>query len=367
MLRVKNLCKTFITASGSVEAVKNVSFEVGRGQFFTLLGPSGCGKTTTLRCIAGLESPASGEIWIGDEVVCAVNESKRMIVPAHKRGVGMVFQSYAVWPHMTVFRNVAFPLVHGEVKLPKAEVAERVGRALKLVQLENLTERPAPFLSGGQQQRVALARALVYEPKLLLLDEPLSNLDFKLRLEMRRELRELTDRLGITTLYVTHDQEEALALSDRIALMHGGQITEEGEPYKMYGRPSNLLTAATIGNINRMPGQVVGEREDGLHAVSTGLGEVVCSLPRELKGARNVVVAFRPEDVALHTESRNQTVNFWPGTIEHMLYVGKRVEVSVRVGNEVVQCEIVPRITLTRGQVVGIEISPERVLVFAAE
>lgn len=367
MLRVSNLYKTFSTASGKVEAVTNVNFEVDRGQFFTLLGPSGCGKTTTLRCIAGLESPDAGEIWVGDDAVCVINETRRMIVPAHKRGMGMVFQSYAIWPHMSVFRNVAFPLLHGESRFSKAEIAEKVRRALKLVQLEDFEDRPSPFLSGGQQQRVALARALAYEPKLLLLDEPLSNLDFKLRLEMRRELRELTDRLQITTLYVTHDQEEALALSDRIALMHHGQITEQGEPYKMYGRPSNLLTAATIGNINRLLGQVAQVTKDGLYSVSTGLGNIACILPQELKGVEKVVVAFRPEDIVLHTDSCSRAVNFWSGTVEHILYVGKRVEVSVRVGKELVYCESIPRVSLTKGQTIAFEIEPERVLVFPAD
>jgi len=222
MIEVKQLHKTFTTEQGGVQAVQGVNFEVSRGEIFTLLGPSGCGKTTVLRSIAGLERPDDGELTIDGRVVFA--DRGRTMVPPHDRGVGMVFQSYAIWPHLTVFENVAFPLLYGNFKLPKSEVKRAVRRALESVQLQGLEDRPAPLLSGGQQQRVALARALVYEPKVLLLDEPLSNLDAKLRTEMRVEIRELVKRLTITSVYVTHDQEEALVLSDRIAVMHAGNL-----------------------------------------------------------------------------------------------------------------------------------------------
>jgi iron(III) transport system ATP-binding protein len=222
MLRVEGLTRTFVTGDAQVQAVHDVSFEVKKGEFFSLLGPSGCGKTTTLRCVAGLETPDAGEIWIDDKPV--FSSKKGIMVPVHEREIGMVFQSYAVWPHMTVAQNVGYPLVHGRRKLPRHETKKRVKEILHLVQLGDLEARPSSLLSGGQQQRVAVARALVAQPQLLLMDEPLSNLDAKLRVEMRHELRDLFERLKLTALYVTHDQEEALVLSHRMAVMHGGRV-----------------------------------------------------------------------------------------------------------------------------------------------
>src|SRR6187551_822991 len=236
MLKVVNLKKTYTSEAGKVGAVEGVDFEVQAGEVFALLGPSGCGKTTTLRCIAGLETPDSGQIWIGDRPI--YDDRTKLIVPVYRRGVGMVFQSYAIWPHMTVFDNVAFPLVRGGFRVSKSEVKERVNNALRLVQMDGFGDRPAPLLSGGQQQRVALARALVYEPQVLLLDEPLSNLDAKLREDMRGEIADLVKRLQITTLFVTHEQIEALTMSDKIGLMRDGCIVQEGTPSEIYGAPS---------------------------------------------------------------------------------------------------------------------------------
>ncbi|HUB94518.1 MAG TPA: ABC transporter ATP-binding protein, partial [Stellaceae bacterium] len=217
MISIRDLAMTYRTAQGETQAVRGVSLEIKPGQFYTLLGPSGCGKTSILRCVAGLEHPDAGEILIGGEVV--FSSTRGTWIPPHNRNIGMVFQSYAIWPHMTVFENVAFPLRHKRPRVARAEIRERVLKALALVHLDGLEQRPAPYLSGGQQQRLALARALVSEPRVLLLDEPLSNLDAKLRADMRIELRELQHRLGITSLYVTHDLEEALAMSDRIVVM----------------------------------------------------------------------------------------------------------------------------------------------------
>ena len=225
MISVKDLVKTFPGAKGEVRALNGVSFEVGKGELFTLLGPSGCGKTTTLRCIAGLEQPVGGEIVINDRAVFRAADGT--FVPPERRQIGMVFQSYAIWPHMTVFKNVAYPLAGGN---GRDDVNQRVGSVLDRLSLGSLADRLAPNLSGGQQQRVALARALVAQPQVLLLDEPLSNLDAKLREQMRFELKSLQESFGITTVYVTHDQEEALALSDRIGLMHEGMLLEVGTP-----------------------------------------------------------------------------------------------------------------------------------------
>src|SRR5438270_9394683 len=218
-----------------MHAVRGVDISIQPGQFYTMLGPSGCGKTTTLRSIAGLERPTSGEIEIDSQLVYSAE--RRVMVPPHRRNIGMVFQSYAIWPHMTVFDNVAFPLVHGVRKQPRKTVEEKVMRALSLVQLDTLARRPAPMLSGGQQQRVALARAIASEPALLLLDEPLSNLDARLREDMRHEIKSLVRGLGTTTLYVTHDQLEALSMSDRVALVNDGTIVQEGAPGDVYLRP----------------------------------------------------------------------------------------------------------------------------------
>src|SRR5437773_8359090 len=259
MLQVTMLRKTFTTERGGVRAVEDVSFTVEEGQFYTLLGPSGCGKTTTLRCVAGLERTDEGRIVVDGRIVSS--HSPNVFVPPHKRDIGMVFQSYAIWPHMTVFENVAFPLRVSKQRVSRSEISRRVEEALSLVELGGYGGRMATQLSGGQQQRLALARALVREPKLLLLDEPLSNLDAKLRERMRFELRELQRRLRITTLYVTHDQIEALSMSNVIAVMNAGVIVQEGAPREIYLQPKSKFVANFIGSTNQLAGRVA--RIDG--------------------------------------------------------------------------------------------------------
>lgn len=366
MLRVENLRKTFLMAESKVAAVREVSFEVGEGTFLTLLGPSGCGKTTTLRCVAGLENPDSGRITIDKEV--AFSGSEGVVVPAYKRGVGMVFQSYAIWPHMTVFDNVAFPLVHGGFKVPRSQVREKVRKALALVGLDKLESRPAPLLSGGQQQRVSLARALVYEPRLLLLDEPLSNLDAKLREEMRLELRELISRLGISTLYVTHDQEEALVLSDRIAVMSEGQILQEGAPRDIYLNPSHPFVASFIGNANFIDGTVRGRRDErGGLVVDTALGQVVCGSSRDLGAGDAVSVIFRPEDVLVRTDGDARGANMFPATVERMIFVGNRIQCQLRCGEVRLHSDVSSRVEVHQGSTVTIEIPPDNVRVLKAK
>jgi iron(III) transport system ATP-binding protein len=244
--------RDLVVRYGEVPAVNGVSFTVGQGEHVTLLGPSGCGKTTTLRAIAGLEEPSGGSIRIAGTTVYSAAERRN--VPAEKRGVSMVFQSYAVWPHMSVFDNVAYGL--RVRKLARGEIAEQVDRALGLVQMRSFAERSAALLSGGQQQRVALARAIAFSPTVLLFDEPLSNLDAKLRVEMRVELRELQRRLGVTSLYVTHDQEEALAISDRVVVMNVGGIEQLGTPEDIYNRPKTRFVADFVGSANLIAGRV---------------------------------------------------------------------------------------------------------------
>src|SRR5436190_2987845 len=294
MLRVEDLRMRYRTDQGELEAVRGLSLNVERGQFSTLLGPSGCGKTSTLRCIAGLETPSSGSIEIDSHVVYA--SASRTFVPPHRRNIGMVFQSYAIWPHMTVFDNVAFPLVHGVRKHPRQVVREKVMRALSLVQLDSLASRPAPMLSGGQQQRVALARAVASEPAVLLLDEPLSNLDAKLREDMRHEIKTLVRRLGTTTLYVTHDQLEALSMSDRVALVNEGNIVQEGAPRDVYLRPADSFAANFLGRTNLLEGRVT---DAALGTVETRWGTLRVALPRPMTSGTEVTVGFRPESVVL--------------------------------------------------------------------
>jgi iron(III) transport system ATP-binding protein len=361
MLRIKDLRKTYVTPEGRVEAVRGISFEIDSGVFLTLLGSSGCGKTTTLRCVAGLETPDSGEIVIGEQAV--FSGDRGVLVPAYRRGVGMVFQSYAIWPHMTVTENVAFPLVHGGFKVPRSQVRERVSRALDLVGLAKLGNRPAPLLSGGQQQRVSLARALVYEPKLLLLDEPLSNLDAKLREEMRIELRDLVRRLNISTLYVTHDQEEALVLSDRIAVMSEGRILQMGSPRDIYLNPQDPFVANFVGSANFIDGAVErsGNGHDGF-VVGTPLGQFVCQLPSDIKAGDRVSVVFRPEDLSMRAGACSGT-NAFPGVLERVIFVGNRIHCEIRSGEVVLHGQANARAVFEQGARVVVEIPPEYVRV----
>ena len=358
MIRVEGLKKSFKTKEGGVDALTGISFGVKQGSFFTLLGPSGCGKTTTLRCVAGLERPDEGEIYIGDRKVFSSKE--RIFVPGNKRDIGMVFQSYAVWPHMTVFKNVAYPLKARY--RPREEIREKVHKALKLVGLEELGDRLAPRLSGGQQQRVALARALVAEPQVLLLDEPLSNLDAKLRNQMRWELKELQRRLGTTTLYVTHDQIEALAISDEIALMNKGRIIQIGTPQEIYGSPVNEFAADFIGAANIIHGQLIeGPDANGHARVQTPLGELrAIQKWRQDKIGKEVLVAFRPEEVSIFTkEEPTRNDNVLKGEVQGFTYLGESTEFHVVIGNHNIQAKAEPGISLRRGASVYLHVPVE--------
>jgi len=281
-IRIVEVEKSF----GVTRALKGVTLGVEPGELFTLLGPSGCGKTTLLRTVAGFHRQDSGDIFLGDELV---ND-----MPAYRRETGMVFQNYAVFPHMTVFENVAYGLRTRKIR--GAEMSARVEAALKRVRLEGYGARTPDQLSGGQQQRVGLARAMAIEPRVLLLDEPLSNLDAKLRVEMRGEIRDIQKHLGITALYVTHDQEEALAISDRIAVVESGIVQQVGAPWAIYKEPSNLFVATFVGTMNLLEGEVAGPAEGGRVRVRAGNIELrVVSPPAEFAG-RRLVLGFRPED-----------------------------------------------------------------------
>lgn len=331
----ENLTKRF----GEFTAVSGINLRIADGEIVTLLGPSGCGKTTTLRMLAGLETPDEGRITIGGKPV--VDRAEDVLVPAEKRNLGMVFQSYAIWPHMTVIENVRYPLKIRNT--PKAEMRQRVESALELVGLAGFGDRSATLLSGGQQQRVALARALVFEPTLLLLDEPLSNLDAKLREEMRFELKEMQRRIGVTTIYVTHDQEEALTLSDRIVVMNEGGIAGAGTPAEIYGTPSSRFVAEFIGKTNVLTSARVIDISDheATFSIATSLGErTFRAQPKSGRVPEDGLPSIRPEHLHLSrpgAEEASHTgadVNSLPGRIVGVAYLGHSWEYLVELSDE---------------------------------
>ncbi len=329
MLSVQGLSKSYQAGGATVEAVRDVSFRVGAGEVVTLLGPSGCGKTTVLRCVAGLERPDAGEVEIAGAT--AFSRERRVNVPTPQRPIAMVFQSYAIWPHMSVFDNVAYPLRVGAARPPRREVAGRVTEALEMVRIPELASRAATALSGGQQQRVALARALVRRPQLLLLDEPLSNLDTKLRLEMRTELQELFAQTGVSTLYVTHDLAEALVLSRRIVVMDAGRVLQEGTPQEVYQRPSNAFVADFMGASVALEGTVRAS-SGATVSVDVGVGVVACPPANGAfaPGDRVLVVA-RPEGVTLDQDPTLRSDGLAvPCVVESVAFLGPAMEYRVQ-------------------------------------
>ncbi|MDQ7858858.1 MAG: ABC transporter ATP-binding protein [Armatimonadota bacterium] len=333
-------------AYGAVWAVRDVSLAVADGEFVTLLGPSGCGKTTTLRMVAGFIRPTAGRIVLDGRLLSAVEG--HVMVPPERRGMGMVFQSYAVWPHMTVFDNVAYPLrVAG---LSRHEVAGRTTRALELVHLEGLAGQYPHQLSGGQQQRVALARALVNEPAVLLLDEPLSNLDAKLREEMRFEIQDLQRRLRITVLYVTHDQGEAMVLSDRIAVMVSGRIVQVGAPEELYERPADPFVASFLGVANFLRGEVVGADGGAARVRLDGLPEADSLRVPGAAPAGRVLVCVRPEALACDPDGPLR------GQVVRRTYLGSGLDYLVAVGPHTVRLAGGPDLDLRVGEEVRLAV-----------
>jgi iron(III) transport system ATP-binding protein len=327
---------------GSVVAVNNIDLSVAPGEFVTLLGPSGCGKTTTLRMVAGLEQNTAGRISIGERVVSDAGAG--FFVPPDRRQLGMVFQSYAIWPHMTVFDNVAYPLQIR--RRPKDETHKRVMQTLRLVEMERYAERPSPALSGGQQQRVAIARALVFEPEVLLLDEPLSNLDTRLRTQMGDEFRALQKRLNITSLYVTHDQEEAMALSDRVVVMQDGRILQTGVPEEIYQRPRSQAVAAFFGSPNLLAAHVAGCRPDAsggfVLSVRGGGWKGECRAGEAFAEGEPVTVLVRPENVRIGDaaqaagEASGGGIGgiSWAGQVKQLTFRGARVSLAVETAGQ---------------------------------
>ena len=361
-LEVRNLVKIF----GKITAVDNVSFKVEQGEVVTLLGPSGCGKTTTLRMVAGFEKPNGGEVEIAGRVVVATN--RRINVPPEKRDIGMVFQSYAIWPHMTVFENVAFPL--NVRRANRREIKRRVEETLELVGLANFSDRPAILLSGGQQQRVSLARALVYSPSILLLDEPLSNLDAKLREQMRIEIKRLQQQLGFTVLFVTHDQIEAMSLSTRLALMNQGRIEQIGAPQDVYEHPQTPFVEDFLGSILRFRGKII-EKRHGFDVIEfDGLKDVQVRVPESVDGAaigERVLVAIRPEDTRIESSDSDNRDNVIPCEVENILHLGRELELVLRVGGRVCTLTVPRDRGMDRCRTIGLHVPPEHLRVWVTD
>ncbi|MGB6103857.1 MAG: ABC transporter ATP-binding protein [Pusillimonas sp.] len=354
MLRIDQLQVHYPTEQGLFEAVKSISLDIIEGEFCTFLGPSGCGKTTTLRCIAGLEEPTQGQIAING--IDVFNSASGINVPTHKRDLGMVFQSYAIWPHMTVFENVAFPLETGKIR--RQQVREEVNRALHMVGLGDFSGRSATQLSGGQQQRVALARAIVRNGKLLLLDEPLSNLDAKLREQMRHELRELQRTLKTTTIFVTHDQDEALAMSDRVVVMNKGAVIEQGTPVSLYQKPRHLFTARFIGKADVLPCTFISE-EGSTCRVSTQMGDMHASDPHKL-GDRGGYIMIRPESVDILGKGESGP-NCAPARLTRRVFVGQKIEYEFATRADTLVSAVAPSyLDLPVGEEVTLQFKPER-------
>jgi iron(III) transport system ATP-binding protein len=359
VIRVRSLRKSFVARQGTVRALQGIDLEVLDGEFCVLLGPSGCGKTTTLRCVAGLERPDAGDIEIGGTLVSS--PAQRVYVPTEKRDIGMVFQSYAIWPHMTVFHNVAFPLTQGHRRVARNLVAEKVRHALKLVQLEGLADRPATDLSGGQQQRVAMARALVTEPKILLMDEPLSNLDARLRDQMRLELKKITRSIDVTTLYVTHDQAEALSLGDRVCVMDGGEILQVGSPHEVYAKPKSLFVAQFVGEMNFLKGKIQGPA-----VIHSPVGVIHALTPSDCPAGTEVTLAVRPEHLDL-AESARQNSHSIEGKILSKTYQGDRALFEVEANGVTLMVKLTGDSGFNVGQQVRVAFPSDRWHVYAKE
>lgn len=345
-VRLESVTKRF----GRVVAVDEVTLSIRDGELFTLLGPSGCGKTTVLRIIAGLELPDSGRVYFGDRDVT--------LLKAYERKAVMVFQNYALWPHMKIYENVAFGL--RLMGLGREEISKRVRGALEMVRLEGFEDRYPSQLSGGEQQRVALARALVVEPEVLLLDEPLSNLDAKLRVEMREELRRLQKGFKITSIYVTHDQEEALSISDRVAVMNRGRIHQVGTPLEVYEEPIDPFVASFIGRASTIYGLLTGV-EEGLAVVDSGGMRFRGRLLEKVPEGSRVVAIFRPEDFTFGPEAKD--LNMFEGIVDTVMFLGAHFHIRVQVDGVELLARVEPRMVPEKGSRIKLSIDPDQVKV----
>ena len=357
ILKVKNLNKYF----GKVKAVQDVTFEATEGKVLSLLGPSGCGKTTTLRCIAGFENPDRGEIYLDDR--------KITYVPPEKRGIGMIFQNYALWPHMTVYGNLAFGLQIR--KVPRDEITKKIKKVLDMVQLEGYENRYPRQMSGGQQQRIAMARALVFEPEIMLLDEPLSNLDAQLREEMRFEFTELQRKLGITAIYVTHDQAEALVISDKIVILDQGKIVQSGSPKEIYSDPKNKFVAGFIAVTSFINGRIDSFTEEKKKViVKTDDSLVIHGFNNSFDIGQKVSVAMRMNVIKFiqdENKSDKNTVNIFKGKIIQSSYLGNIIDYKIKVGNWEVRTNSDAKYNFKVGEEVTFYLSPEDIIVTREE
>lgn len=355
IVTVRNLCKAF----GPVRAVNGVSFEVEEGELVTLLGESGCGKTTTLRLIAGLEENDDGLILLREEVVSDPVHGK--FLPPERRKIGMVFQSYAIWPHMTVFENVAFPLRIR--RLPSAAIKPKVEEVLYMLGLQDLASRLATRLSGGQQQRVAIARALACDPAILLMDEPLSNLDAKLRERMRFELRDMQKQFGIATLYVTHDQAEAMVLSDRVIVMKDGGIEQVGTPQEIYENPQSHFVSDFIGMANFMMGEVIEIKNGKCRVRISGNNRELIMHAGKLSEPGRFLVLVRPESLEVGRVGELPPENTWLALVEVAAYFGDHREYILRDADLTLRVKTGPKVIFNRGEQVAVHIPPDTPIV----
>ena len=357
-IEIQNLFKRF----KNVVAVNHIQLEVQKGELLTLLGPSGCGKTTTLRCIAGLERPEEGDIVIDGKPML----SQGFVHPS-KRGIGMVFQNYAVWPHMKVFNNIVYGLKIQ--KIPRQTIQEKARQVLELTGLNGLEERYPSQLSGGQQQRVALARALVGNPKVLLLDEPLSNLDAKLREELRFEIKSLVKRMGITAVYVTHDQAEAMVISDRVAVMESGNVVQIGTPREIYEKPANRFVADFIGTMNFMSGEVVQvlQDTDAVYVRTALSAKMLCTTldTTSTTPGQKVYASIRPEDVEVFTEPPQDRENLFKGTIAHKAYLGNFLYFFVSVDSQMIRVQAPHNLPREEGQELYLFLNPQKCIILS--
>jgi iron(III) transport system ATP-binding protein len=358
LISISQLHKEFAVTGATVHALNELSLEVEAGEFFVIVGASGSGKTTLLRSVAGLETPDSGTIKIADRTI--FSNAPPVWIPPQNRGFGMVFQSYAVWPHLTVYENVALPLKEGAQKIPKGEVRARVQQALEMVQLEEQIDRPSILLSGGQQQRVALARAIAVKPSVLLMDEPLSNLDARLREDVRGKIRELAKQLGATVLYVTHDQVEAMAIADKIALMSFGKLLQFGPPIELYKNPNCPEVAEFFGTVNWLQGEM--DSADG-NMVKTKIGEF--SVSPELATEKNVWIGMRPEHMAISEETSSEKPNHFLADLRNLIFLGDQYTFDAYANNSrfAGKSRIAPK--LQEGKL-HISVDPSNIMIFPA-
>jgi len=356
MISIRALSKQFTVTGGKVTALNDLDLDVAKGEFFVIVGASGSGKTTLLRCVGGLESPERGEIRIADQLVCSDNPPTW--IPPQQRRLGMVFQSYAVWPHLTVFENVALPLAEGAQRIPRAEVAGRVNEALRLVQLEEQTHRSATLLSGGQQQRVALARAIAVNPMVLLMDEPLSNLDARLREEVRGKIRELAKHLDFTVLYVTHDQVEAMAIADKIALLQAGELLQVGAPMDLYYHPSRVEVAEFFGLVNWLTGKSIGP-----HLIETTIGSF--HIKTTATPGDEVLLGFRPECLTIVDSPPGTGENTMRANLRSSTFLGDQFTYDVVIREHALVGKSRAIITQGNGQL-NLYVDPADIMIFPA-